>query len=454
MSEAASDAQDHEAERALRRDRRRERLARIRREEEARQAALAAPPAQPAVYAAEIAVEAHRAAPPEPARDARMGEIRGALRRRRRLRLAGMLLRFLLFVALPTAAIGWYYYAKATDMYVSRSVLVFKSGGQAAAGAGGLFSFGGLGNLTDSVSVQEYILSRDILRRLDEDHGYVAHFQDEAIDPLHRLAADASFDQAHGYYKGGLIRPGMVSVGFDATEGVIRLEVTAADPETAQRFAGAIIAYSEEQVNRLNERSRNDGVRFAETKVEEARAELIAAQRRLAGVQEQLDIYSVDAEAAALQGRIGALEAEIDAVRGRIEKLDAVTSDPEDSRYAPLRRDLRLKTAQAEELRERLTGGGEDRPSIARLSAALEIARTEQTAANLMYASALSALETAMASAAAQSLYLETVVKPALPVDAARPERATNTALAFLILFATYVVGMLTVSLIREQAAI
>lgn len=461
MPEATED-RDRKTERDLRRERRRARIARLRREQEAMQAAAAAPPpaapAQPAqkiVYAAEVAADAHDAPPHGPdGREGRMAEIRRALRRRRRVRLAGIMLRFLLFVALPTAAVAWYYYERATDMYASRSVMIFKSGGQTAQGTGGLLGLGGAANLTDSVSVQEYILSRDILRRLDEDYGYIAHFQNPAIDPLSRLAPDATFDEAYAYYRGGLIRPGKVKVGFDASEGVIRLEAIAADPESAQRFAEAIIRYAEEKVNSLNERSRNDGVRFAEQKVEEARRELMTAQRKVAEVQEQLDIYSVDAEAAALQGRIGALETEIDEVRAKIAKLQTVARDPEDSRYVPLRRELELKTAQLERLRERLTGDSAGRPSIARLSAALEIARVEQATANLMYASALSSLETAMASAASQSLYLETVVRPALPVEATKPERAANTALAFLVLFAAYIIAMLTISLIREQAAI
>ncbi|MDG1971476.1 MAG: hypothetical protein P8I56_10965, partial [Paracoccaceae bacterium] len=61
-------------------------------------------------------------------REARMKEIRNELRRRRRLRSLSILVRFLIFVIGPTAFVGWYYYEKATDMYVSESALIFKSG--------------------------------------------------------------------------------------------------------------------------------------------------------------------------------------------------------------------------------------------------------------------------------------------------------------------------------------
>ena len=389
-------------------------------------------------------------------RESRMKEIRKELRRRRRLRSLSILVRFLIFVIGPTAFVGWYYYEKATDMYVSQSALIFKSGASTIPGAGGLFgSIGGFGNITESVSVQEYIQSRDILERLEAEHGMITHFQSEEIDEFHRLKADASFDEAHKYYNGGFLRSGKVAVSYDTAEGIMRLEVTAATPEAAQRFSQAIIGYSEELVNSLNERSRNDGVRSAEQKVEEAREEMRDAQRRVSEVQEQLNIFSLESEAGALQSRILAIETEIAELDSQIAKLGTVTNDPNDSRYVPLRLDKELKEEQLAELRARLTGGDRaDGPSMARLGADLELAQVDRATANLMYTSALNSLETAIATAESQSTYLETVVQPSKPTKSDKPARLQNTGLVFLISFALYILGLLTISLIREQAAI
>lgn len=390
-------------------------------------------------------------------REARMKEIRGELRRRRRLRSLSILFRFLIFVIGPTAFVGWYYYEKATDMYVSESALLFKSGSSGGGGSG-LFGAlgGGFSTIQDSVALQEYMLSRDILARLAEEHNYITHFQSDEIDSWHRLSEDANFDDAHKYFKGGLLRSGKLSVSFDAAEGIIRLEVTGATPEASKRFSTAIISYGEELVNSLNERSRNDGVVFAEKKVAEAKQELRDAQGRVAEVQEQLNIFSVEAEAGGLQTRILTLEAEIDAIIGEIEKLKTVAKDPNDSRYVPLRLDLGLKNGQLTALRSRLTGGGGagEGPSMAQLSSELDLARVELTTANLLYTSALNSLETAIASATSQSLYLETVVQPSEPQKSSKPARLQNTGLVFLISFALYILSLLTISLIREQAAI
>lgn len=150
-----------------------------------------------------------------------------------------------------------------------------------------------------------------------------------------------------------------------------------------------------------------------------------------------------------------ALEVAIDEISGNIRKLETVAKDPNDSRYVPLRLDLELKSKELAELRSRLTGGdNESGPSMAQLSSELDLARVELTTANLLYTSALNSLETAIASATSQSLYLETVVQPSEPHKAARPAGLQNTGLVFLISFALYILGLLTISLIREQAAI
>ena len=194
---------------------------------------------------------------------------------------------------------------------------------------------------------------------------------------------------------------------------------------------------------------------MAEAKVAAARDDLLGAQWSVSEVQEQLNIFSVESEAGALQSRILATETVLADVDPQIAKLETVAKDPNDSRFVPLRLERQLKIEELANLRSRLTGdNGEQGPSMARLGADLELARVEQATANLMYTSALNSLETAIATAEAQSTYLETVVQPSKPTKASKPERLQNTGLVFLICFAVYILGLLTISLIREQAAI
>ena len=82
---------------------------------------------------------------------------------------------------------------------------------------------------------------------------------------------------------------------------------------------------------------------------------------------------------------------------------------------------------------------------MARLGADLELAQVDRATANLMYTSALNSLETAIATAESQSTYLETVVQPSKPTKSDKPARQQNTGLVFLISFALYILGLLTI---------
>ncbi|MEL6794714.1 MAG: hypothetical protein AAFP78_14735, partial [Pseudomonadota bacterium] len=277
------------------------------------------------------------------------------------------------------------------------------------------------------------------------------------IDWFHRLDADATFDDAYKHYAGGFIWPGKVKVSYDIAEGIVRLQIVAATPEAAQRFNAAIISYGEELVNGLNERSRNDGVRMADIQVEKARDDLLMAERQVAAVQEQQNSFSATGEATAIQGEITTLEAQIREIDSQIAQLRTITSNEDDTRFIPYRTDRRILEEQIAVLRSRLTGGGDratEGPSMAQLSSELRLAETDVLAANMMYQSALTARESALQYAAEQSLFLEVVTQPTTPTKATRPKRLQNTGLVFLVLFATYIIGLLTFSLIREQAAI
>lgn len=132
---------------------------------------------------------------------------------------------------LPTFIAAFYFYMRAT-----KSEFVIQQadgGGGGAGGLGGLFSGTSMATQQDSISVQSYLLSRDVLARLDDDLGFRAHFEGDNIDELQRLTPDSSNEDTYKLYQR------MVRIGYDPTEGVIKMEVIAADPATGEAFANA-----------------------------------------------------------------------------------------------------------------------------------------------------------------------------------------------------------------------
>lgn len=138
--------------------------------------------------------------------------------------------------------------------------------------------------------------------RLDEDLGFKEHFSQENIDTLKRLAPDTTNSAAYKLYKK------KVKIGYDPTEGIVRMEVIAADPETSALFAERLVAYAEERVDNISLRVREDAMKGARESYEAAEAERVEALSRVTRLQESLGVLDPAAANALLQSEMQQLQ--------------------------------------------------------------------------------------------------------------------------------------------------
>ncbi|MEM1300883.1 MAG: hypothetical protein AAGH68_16560, partial [Pseudomonadota bacterium] len=381
----------------------------------------------------------------------RVEAIRRDLVRRRRRKGGGMLLNLWLFVLLPTALVAWFMWFKASELYKSESQFMVQSAAGSSGGGGGILGLlggGGGGGLFDPNAVYNFVNSRDVLKRLDAEHGWIAHFQQPQLDWWHQLPGDASFEDAYSSYTS------FTTVSYDPTEGMLELSMVAADPETAHRFSSAVIGYAEEMVNRLSDRIQADAVRDADTNLVEAEERLRQAQENVAELQKALDTFTVEGEVAAEMQIIGGMEVELEALRGRQANLLRVTGNT-DPRVQRITNQIATLESQIAKRRENITGSSsEDASSLADINLAMTKARFEVEASTAIFGAAVERRELAVANARQQGRYLELVSSPSMPDEANYPKKIETTALAFFAFLGFYIIGSLTISLIREQASI
>ncbi|NNU79895.1 capsule biosynthesis protein [Halovulum dunhuangense] len=386
----------------------------------------------------------------EAEREAEIRKIRRGLVRRRRRRLLGLALRLIVFVLLPTALVGYYYFNVATPMFETESEFVIQtaeSPAGAAGGIGGILAGTGFATSQDSVVVQGYLSSREAFRRLDAEHGYIAHFQDPAIDGIQRLAPDASLDAAYDYYLD------KVTIGYDPTEGVIRMAVIGATPEASQRFAEALIGYAEERVDGLTQEARGDQLRVAEDRYREAELDLERAEQRVLNLQEQRGVFSADVELNSQMSIINNLEMEAENRRLSLSEM-LNNPQPNQTRVDVLRSEIARLDARIAELRGQLTQASDSTVSLARISAELRMAESALETRYIILQESVAAMETARLEAARQVRYLSLGVAPVAPVEATYPRKLENTVLAFIVFFGIYIMASITVSILREQVSV
>lgn len=365
------------------------------------------------------------------------------LRKQRARRLA---LRFGLFVGLPTLLGAIYFGFVASDRFESVSPFTVQSAeSQGGAGLESLIGvIPGASSNRDALSVREYVLSRDVLAKLDRDHGFIAHYQDGQVDWWSRLSSSANSEEAYEYYLDH------VSADFDAMSGVLSLKVQAFSPAKAHAFAGAILAYSEDMVNRLSKRARTDAITFAERQLTKAESRLKQARTEVTTLQQAgADINPLQSATAAVTIR-GELQGELAKARAELSEARAFMR-ADAPRVIALNQHVASLAQQVARERKRLVDPGKDEGMHTTL-ARFEEVLLEKEFAEAAYKSAVASLELARAEAGRQHRYLATIAPPSLPDEATHPRRIYGAVTIFALSIALFGIGALLLAAVREHA--
>jgi len=176
-----------------------------------------------------------------------------------------------------------YWLLFASDRYVSEANVVIQKTDLMAAPAIDIASMIGVAgaggvNRPDQLLLREYLLSVDMLKKLDAALDLRSHYSNWRRDPVSRMwFKNASMEWFHRYY---LSR---VSVDYDDFAGVLRIKAQAYDPKTAQAISSMLVQEGERYMNQLGHELADSQVKFLEAQV------LQAQQRHQEASQELLN---------------------------------------------------------------------------------------------------------------------------------------------------------------------
>lgn len=377
-------------------------------------------------------------------RENEISRIRIELAQRRRRKMALLMARLAFFVFLPTLLAGYYFYVVATPMYSTKSEFLILQADGAGGSVGGLLSGTQFATNQDAIAVQSYLQSKDAMLRLDDDQGFKSHFLQDWIDPIQRLEPEPTNEQAYKIYKKH------VKIGFDPTEGVIRMEVIAADPQVSKDFSERLISYAEERVNSLSEKKRTDQMRDALAAFQEAQEERRVAQQSLVDLQVQGSILDPEAVIASIRSQINTIEIQLQEKQLQLAAL-LDNARPNQSRVEGVRGDIGRLEELLTDLNGRMTDMSQGENSLAQLAVRIQMAQADLLTRDMLLQSALQQVETARLEANRQVRYLTISVQPVASEEPAYPRAFENTLLAFLVFGGIYLLFSLTASILREQ---
>ena len=349
---------------------------------------------------------------------------------------------FTLAVIVPTALASFYYFTIAADQYVSEARFVVRSaGGGHPSGLGTLLQGAGVTRADDDTyAVQEYITSRDALRKLSDMTDVRAMFARPEADALARFPSPfpfnhETFEHLYKYYGRH------VEALYDSTTGVTDLTVRAFRAEDAELLAKNLLAASEQLVNQMNDRQRENALRDARREVELAEARVQAVAVSLAEFRNREALLDPDKQSVAMLKLVNDLEIRQNQLKLQLSEL--TKSSPQSPLIAVNQRRIDILQGQINDARSRITGS--DRSMVPKLTE-FDALTLDKGLADKRLISATASLEVARINAERQQLYLDTVVMPNLSDYAAYPKRFASIAIVFATCFGLYTIAALLIA--------
>lgn len=350
---------------------------------------------------------------------------------------------FWLAVVLPTMVAVLYFGFIASDIYISEARFVVRSPERQTASPLGMLlkDTGFTRSQDDSYTVQDFILSRDALRAVDEKLNLRAEFKKgDVFSRFPGLDWDDSFENMHRYYQR------MVGVQLDPVSSIATVTVRAFSANEAQQVNRQLLEMSESLVNQLNERGRQDMIRFAANEVSVAEKNAKLAALTLARYRNEKGVIDPEKQSAIPLQQIAKLQDELIATKSQLAQLQLLTKG--NPQIPVLKQRIRMLETEIEIESARVAGGGR---SLASKAAEFQRLALEKEFADKQLASALASLEQARNEAQRQQLYLERIAQPSLPDAAMEPRRMRDILATLMLGLVAWGVLTMIVAGIREH---
>ncbi len=371
-----------------------------------------------------------------------------ATKARRRPRHWGLISAFVVLVGLPILATWWYLSERAADQYASTLAFTVRSEDATSAAdlLGGIApALGGGSSSPDADILYEFIRSQALVQQVDAALDlrtlYTHHLEQ---DPIFSFDPDGTIEDLTTYWQR------MVRVSYDASSGLMELQVLAFDPDQAQQIAQAIFEYSSLMINELSAIAREDATRYA-------REDLDLAVERLKQAREALTAFRISSEivdpTADVQGQMGLLNLLQEQQVSALIEFDLLSNSTRegDPRLEQARRRIDIIDARIREERRKFGISGEGGESYAETIAGFERLTVDREFAEQAYAAALATFDVARAEANRQSRYLAAYIQPTLAERSEFPNRPLVIGVVALFSFLLWAILALSYYAMRDR---
>ena len=340
-----------------------------------------------------------------------------------------------------------YWLFLASDRYVSTAHIVVQrtdlSGGGGVDFASLLSGSGGGINRQDQLMLRDYLLSVDLLQKIDAELLLRTHFSNWNRDPISKLwFENAPIERFHDYY---LSR---VSVDIDDYTGLLVINAQAFSPEMAYTICQVLVREGDIFMNKTANGLALIQVDFLEKQVAQMHAKFLASRQALLSYQNKKGLVAPMAAAESSVAILAKLQANLSDLQTQRSALQAYLV-PTHPSVVQLNQQIAAVEKQIGQEQRNLAS-----PSGQPLNKTVEeYQRLEQEAgfAEAIYKTALSGLESGRIEATRTIKKITITQAPNLPEYPREPRRIHNTLVAFISLLILMGILQLLLAVVQDH---
>ncbi|POT56330.1 Vi polysaccharide ABC transporter inner membrane protein VexD [Citrobacter amalonaticus] len=351
--------------------------------------------------------------------------------------------RLFLYIGLPLLAIMFMSWLLTSRFYSADATFIVQSEASQDNFSGAAF-FGSGNEMSEGFQVREFILSKEMMDRMEKELGFLTYFSQRDIALFSRYNAPLGINSdPYRYYLS------KVSVSADIQQGMLRLNVMALDAQKAEFFAQRILEFAEQHVNTVSARMQQERILWLENDVKTAQENLSAVRLDLLKIQHiQKDIEPQETVTAIYQ-LIAGFETQRAEAKAEYDQLMANGLDQNPQIPRLVARMTVLKKLISEQ-RNRLSNKLGSQGSSESLSL-FEDLRLQGEIAKTRWESALQTLQQGKLQALRERRYLLVISQPMVVSDSRRYDDGAKWLMFFVLLAVAYIVISLLIAIRRMR---
>jgi capsular polysaccharide transport system permease protein len=347
---------------------------------------------------------------------------------------------------IPLLASIIYFGVLAIDFYYSEAKFVLRSSSKTPAQGvlGGLLSSSGLtSSVEDAYIVKDYLYSRDALRELQQTIDLKAIFSQSQMDIFNQYPGIGGKDDFETLYK---LYKRHLSVEIGGNASIVTLRLKTPDARASQEANRKLLLVSEQLVNKMSNRARQDLVTTALEDVKQLEHKVRMQASAISDYRNKRNLYDPEKQSVIQLNAVSRLQDEL--LAAKIQLQQVTTLSPANPQISSLK--LRVSILEEEIMRERAKISGTER-SLSSSQAEFDRLVMDKAITEKQLASAIVSLDNARTEAQKKTIYLERLVEPNLADAPESPQRIRSILASTLLCLLFWGIVMLIRSAVLEH---